>query len=115
MNTDAIPTEPVESSNIAAIGYDHPGATLAVVFKARQTKTKGLKPETIFHYAPVPKPLADRFIRAESKGAFFASFIRDVPAIGTFLYCDCGDWREKQAHKIGCVAVIRAEKEITGA
>jgi hypothetical protein len=114
MNTDPIPTTPVESSNIAALGYDHPSATLVVVFKARQTKTKGLKPETIFHYAPVPKPLAMRFMRAESKGAFFASFIRDVPAIGTFLFCTCGRWREENEHNIDCVAVIRAEREIHG-
>jgi hypothetical protein len=114
MNTDPIPTTPVESSNIAALGYDHPSATLAVVFKARPTKTKGLKPETIFHYAPVPKPLAMRFMRAESKGAFFASFIRDVPAIGTLLFCDCGMWREFQDHKIGCVALIRAEQAFHG-
>lgn len=98
MNTEAISTEPVESSNIAALGFDWKGATLAVVFK------KGGK---IYHYAPVPKPLFEGLRKARSIGGYFAAHIRNSPSITAYLFCDCGQFFLEGTHAETCISVTR--------
>jgi hypothetical protein len=123
MKTDPIPTTPVESSNIASIGYDALTATLAVVFKGRQTKTKGFRPASIYHYAPCPISMYNQLMRAESKNTYFMQHIRDRSGIETMLWCNCGQFVFGKVegstrfmvnghHKPDCVAVERASKQI---
>lgn len=64
---EKIPLEPVESSNLAAYGYNVETQTLAVQFKSSGD---------IMHYDAVPLDLALQFGRAESKGKFYAVSIR---------------------------------------
>jgi len=95
MKTDPIPTEAVESSNIAQLGYDWPSGTLAVVFK---------KHEMIYHYHPVPKPLFEGLKKARSIGGYFAAHIRNSPSIRGILYCDCGAFLLTGEHLEECVS-----------
>lgn len=61
-----ITLNPVKSSNITATGYDEATHTLAIRFKSGGE----------YHYAGVPKNVADEFHAAKSLGGFFASQIR---------------------------------------
>lgn len=61
-----VPLEPIESSNLAAIGYDEQRSILAVQFKHGP----------IFHYAGVPSDVAALFAVSASKGRFYAQTIR---------------------------------------
>lgn len=60
-----IEVQPVKSSNLKAIGYDSASSTLAVEF-ANGT----------YHYAEVNAALFAQFEASDSKGKFFAQFIR---------------------------------------
>jgi hypothetical protein len=60
-NTPAIALTPVESSNIAAIGYDEESKTVAVRFL-----TGG-----VYHVSPVEPDRYASFLAAESKGRFY--------------------------------------------
>jgi hypothetical protein len=60
---------PVESSQVAAIGYDEATSTLAVKFKY------GL---AIYHYPGVNKETYDAFMAAESIGKFFGQYIKPL-------------------------------------
>ena len=113
MNTDPIPTQPVNSSNIAAVGYDAPTSTLAVVFKARETKTKGLRPAMIYHYCPVPSTMIGQLLRAKSKNGYFMKHIRDRSGIETLLFCNCGTFFVAGYHEADCVAMERASKTLS--
>lgn len=62
----AIPTTPVESSNIAAIGYDAASKTLQVDFKTGKR----------YQYQNVPPELLTEFQQADSVGQYFAANIR---------------------------------------
>ena len=57
----------VESSNLAAIGFDEARSDLYVRFKGRTL---------LFVYAGVPKELFESFQAAPSKGIFFAREIK---------------------------------------
>jgi hypothetical protein len=57
----------VESSSIAAVGYDAGDATLEVEFLTGR----------VYRYFGVPAYLHDAFLTAPSKGQFFNTFIRD--------------------------------------
>lgn len=59
------PMESVESSNVAAVGYDAESATLRVQFKDREGK-----PGATYDYAAVPSALFAELQAAESKGRF---------------------------------------------
>jgi len=59
-----IPLVPVESSMIAAAGYNPVKHILAILFA---------KSGTIKHYAGVPETLVDAFFSAESQGKFLAA------------------------------------------
>jgi hypothetical protein len=57
----------VESSSIAAVGYDAGEVTLEVEFVTGR----------VYRYFGVPAYLHDAFLTAPSKGQFFNTFIRD--------------------------------------
>ena len=56
---------PVDSTNISAVGYDGLTQKLRVEFKRGQ----------LYEYSGVEAPVFDSFLRAPSKGVFFASQI----------------------------------------
>lgn len=58
--------KPVNSSNIAAVGYDAGQKVLAVQFKGGG----------MYHYKGVPQDLADKFVTAESMGRFLNQIIK---------------------------------------
>lgn len=61
-----IPLEVIESSNLAAIGYDPDRKQLAVQFKSGD----------VFHYDGVDMEFAGRFYAAESRGRFYAGHVK---------------------------------------
>ena len=63
---EPIKTKPVESSNLAAIGYDPATQTLQVDFKSGKR----------FQYAGVPAEVFAEFEKAESVGKFFNGVIK---------------------------------------
>ena len=67
-----IPTEPVESSNLQAIGYDrkHQGGTLRIIFKENR----------VYDYPEFPEREWDKFRNAESLGKHFLKYIRTMYA-----------------------------------
>lgn len=66
-----IPLVPVESNQVAGIGYDAARQTLAVHFNYG----KG----SVYHYPNVEQKTHADFMAAESKGGFFASNIKHLP------------------------------------
>lgn len=67
----AIPMTPVQSNQIASVGYDTTSKTLAVIF------ARG--PGHIYHYPGVSEKTHSDMMAAESKGAFFALHIKSLP------------------------------------
>lgn len=61
-----IKRQPVNSSDIAAIGYDEPTETLEIEFKATG----------VYRYFSVPKTVAEDFQRTPSPGKFFLQHIK---------------------------------------
>lgn len=72
MNAPKKPTlpklTPVSSSNINGVHYDEGSCCMTVQFASGQA----------YQYAGVPKSAIKDFFKAESKGAFFASKIRNA-------------------------------------
>ncbi|MBT2326070.1 KTSC domain-containing protein [Variovorax paradoxus] len=66
-----IPLQPVESNQVAAIGYDAATKTLAVTF------TRGLG--SIYQYPDVQPEVHAAFVGAESIGKFFGEHIKSLP------------------------------------
>ena len=62
--------EPVQSSSIAAIGYDPQTAVLEVEFTGDYAK--------VYRYFMVPSAVAEAFRRSPSKGRFFGANIRNA-------------------------------------
>ncbi len=60
--------QPVESSNIASIGYDETIETLEVEFNHGG----------IYQYQNVGQNIYEAFMDAPSKGEFFNAYVRDV-------------------------------------
>jgi len=58
--------QPVNSSDIAAIGYDETSETLEIDFKATG----------VYRYFSVPKTVAEEFQRTPSPGKFFLQHIK---------------------------------------
>lgn len=58
---------PVDSSNIAEIGYDPDSATLEVLFNN----------ESLYQYFDVPETVYEEFLAADSKGKYFNANIRN--------------------------------------
>lgn len=69
--TTQINMDSVESSQLAAIGYDAETQTLAIQFKA-----KGTAPGSLYHYANVTPEDFAAFRDAESIGSHFYKFIK---------------------------------------
>jgi len=69
----AIPMTPVESNQVAAIGYDAAKKTLAVTF----TRGNG----AIYHYPNVEAKVHAEFVGAESIGKYFGQHIKPLPFI----------------------------------
>jgi hypothetical protein len=67
----AIPMVPVESNQVACIGYDAGTKTLACQF------TRG--PGHIYHYPGVSPETHEAFMKAESIGKFFGQHIKPLP------------------------------------
>ncbi len=65
-----IHTEPVESSNLQAIGYDrkNQGGTLRIIFKENR----------VYDYPAFPERDWKKFVAAESLGSYFAKYIRPM-------------------------------------
>ena len=59
---------PVESSNLASIGYDPAARLLEVEFKPTHT---------VYQYTDFPENMWNEFISARSKGQYFASQIKN--------------------------------------
>ena len=57
----------VDSSSVAAHGYDAASKTLAVQFKGGH----------VYHYTGVPQSVADGLGSAKSVGGYFAAHVRD--------------------------------------
>ncbi len=66
----AIPMTPVQSNQVAAVGYDAASKTLALTF------ARG--PGQIYHYPGVAQKTYDDMMAAESKGAFFGQHIKPL-------------------------------------
>ncbi|KVT86309.1 hypothetical protein WT25_11180 [Burkholderia territorii] len=64
--------QPVESSQIYAIGHDAASCTLAIRFKNRATGAA----TSLYHYNNVDAALFAEFVAAESKGKFFGERIK---------------------------------------
>lgn len=58
---------PVESSNIDAVGYDPSTQVLLVRFKGN----------TLYGYSDVPAWVHTQFVKAESKGQYFAKNVKN--------------------------------------
>jgi hypothetical protein len=68
-----IPMSPVESHQVAAVGYDAETKTLAVTF------TRGAG--AIYHYPEVEPEVHAAFMAAESKGKFFGEHVKQLPFV----------------------------------
>jgi hypothetical protein len=66
--------QPVNSSNLAAVGYDADSQTLTIEFRKSGT----------YEFYDVPEPVYSALMAAGSLGEFFANSIR-----GRFRYAKC--------------------------
>lgn len=57
----------LNSSNIASVGYDSDESLLEVTFKSKST----------YQYEGFPADLHEAFMKAPSKGKFFAQYIKN--------------------------------------
>ena len=70
MTHQAITMQPVESSQIAAIGHDPESSTLAIQFTAKAG------PGSVYHYQNFTADMFDQFRAAESVGKHFYAHIK---------------------------------------
>lgn len=70
----AIPLTPVESSQLAAYGYDAATETLAIEFHGY-----GSKPGSLYHYRHFGASEWARFQDAKSKGSHFINNVKPFP------------------------------------
>lgn len=64
----AITMIPVESSNLAAVGYQPASAVLTIAFRSG----------SVYEYFAVPQSVYHQLLTAASLGSYFAHFIRPV-------------------------------------
>ncbi len=67
-----IPVEPVESSNLAAVGYHRQTQTLRIAFKGRDGAQR------VYDYPMVPESEYRKLLEAESLGKFFNTRIKPM-------------------------------------
>ena len=58
---------PVESSDLASVGYDSKNSVLEIEFKSGG----------IYQYSGVPQPVYDDLMNAASKGKYFHQYIKN--------------------------------------
>jgi hypothetical protein len=91
-----IPLEPIDSSNLHAIGWDEAKSILAVQFKNG----------AIFHYAGIERALATAFYCAESRGRFYSQQIRGKfqgqKMTGPCTACGAQGWIGDRCDDCGC-------------
>lgn len=66
---------PVQSSQIAAVGYDPATQTLEVELKSFNQD----RPNSVYQYSNVPQQVADELVGAESVGTYFGRTIKARP------------------------------------
>lgn len=71
---------PVDSSQIASIGYDLESQSLDVEFKSWKTG----QPTTVYRYSNITPKMHENLVNAESIGRFFGTEIKKYP--GNFPY-----------------------------
>lgn len=77
--------QPVNSSQIAKIGYDEPTNTLAIEFKNNGTDKDGNpRPNSTYHYGNVTPEAYENLMAAESIGRHHRIYIKEHP--GKFPY-----------------------------
>ena len=69
--SELAPRVPVQSSNVAAVGYHGESRTLTIEFKG-----KGDQPGRIYDYPDVPPEAHEALMNAESIGSHLAAVIR---------------------------------------
>ena len=80
--------KPVQSSQIAALGYDAGTQTLAVRFHPTAAQKKEGKPGSTYAYRNVAPGDATRLREAESIGSHFIKFIKADPKSFPFTKLD---------------------------
>lgn len=77
--------QPVESSQIQAIGYE-PEAEypLGILFKPSKRQTAAGQRGSIYEYANVSPEMFNEFVSAESKGKYFERHIKKYPEVFTY-------------------------------
>lgn len=88
MPAEKIDLEAIESSNLAAVGYNPEKRILAIQFKSGQ----------IYHYADVSLETATEFYGSESRGRYYAQHVRGKLA-GQLMTGEC----PKCGHKHGWI------------
>lgn len=71
--------KPVQSSQLAAIGYDPISQTLEVEFHATKKQEAADQPGSIYQYSNVQPGDAARLTEAESVGSHFIKHIKSDP------------------------------------
>lgn len=66
---------PVESSDLESVGWEN--GVLEVCFKAKETKSKGLKPAEVYRYFEVPEQVLHELRSAKSPGQYFFYKVRN--------------------------------------
>lgn len=107
---ERIPLEAIESSNLAALGYNPEKRILAVQFKNGR----------IFHYSDCSLELMTEFYTAQSKGSYYAKNIRGklTGALMTGTCPDCGDaegWAGEKCDSCGVGVYTLPERKSTDA
>lgn len=80
-NARAIPRQPVESSQIAAVGYDGATNVLVVEFRSKEPT----EPNTLYAYQNVSRELYADLKTAPSVGKFFHAEIKKHPDLFPFM------------------------------
>lgn len=95
---EQIPLEPIDSSNLSAVGYHPEKAILAVQFKSG----------AVYHYASVPLAVVTDFYTALSKGQYYALHIKGKyqgqKMTGHCPACGAQGWIGDRCEDCGCAA-----------
>ena len=76
--------KPVESSQIAEVGYDAETETLGIKFQPTRKQKDAGQPGSEYHYSSVEPDTHVALVTAESVGKYFGQFIKANPS--QYLY-----------------------------
>lgn len=76
MKESVITREPVNSSNIASLGYDETTRTMEAEFYGRRNQ-----PNKVFRYHPITPDGYKELFNAESIGSYFNTHIKNNPNV----------------------------------